>query len=268
MTFETLKFLEQVSPAGDGQGSAVAAALARADAADRAEEAAERREAEEKRAAAAERMENLALQNRALGNPLGELQAARSAVAAADDEIADLQARLSRLQTRRDRAASSAEFWATRLQPASDCAQRSDPFEAASRRAQEAFAQLRRDAADDDVIRRARASQARAGRTLSRPLSVRSRPFGGSGPGEVNGAAVAVADRAATHSLRPETYEDLLALPRGVSSRGGCPPCGGCDYVICRCSQYPDPGSVRSAPYSEFGPSIVRVTEDALVSVR
>ena len=109
-------------------------------------------------------------------------------------------------------------------------------------------------AREDDILRRARR------------VATRSRPFG-SGPGEVNGTAVRRGDRAATHSLRLETHEELKALPRGASSRGGCPPCDDCGFVICRCGQ--NPGALRSGAYSEpLGQMVSRVTEGAMVSVR
>lgn len=60
-----------------------------------------------------------------------------------------------------------------------------------------------------------------------------------------------------------ESYEELLALPKGKSSRGGCPPCDDCDYVICRCSQRP-PGASSRAAYA--GPGwLSRETETGFV---
>jgi hypothetical protein len=230
MTFETLQFMADHAP--DTGGSAVAASLAKAAADDAAEEARERRAAGDRRAASAERMEALAIQNRALGDPMGAAQAARSAMMAADDEIADLTTRLARLQDKRDRARSNLEFFTTRMQAAQDCALRSDPLEAATRRAQDALAQVRRDAAGDDVLRRARAGQAKAAPRLAPRVSVRSRPFGDSGDSPP-------AQRAVTRR-RLEDYGYGESIP------DGCPPCGGCGYVICRCPQYPA-GAGRAA---------------------
>jgi hypothetical protein len=62
-------------------------------------------------------------------------------------------------------------------------------------------------------------------RPVPAPVAVRSasRPFGGSGGRARAGAA--------------EGPAELMRLGRGESSRGGCPPCDGCCYVICRCGQ-------------------------------
>jgi hypothetical protein len=58
---------------------------------------------------------------------------------------------------------------------------------------------------------------------------------------------------------------ELLALGYGESSRDGCPPCDSCHYVICRCSQYPDAASGRSAPVGYY--EITRGVENAMVGV-
>jgi hypothetical protein len=101
------------------------------------------REQAERQAASAERAEWLAIQNRILGDPHGHMAAARSAAAAAADEIADLRDRLAKAEARQGRARADAEFWATRMQAAEVSAQRANPLAAASQRAAATFAELR-----------------------------------------------------------------------------------------------------------------------------
>jgi hypothetical protein len=236
------------------------AAAARDDAiaeADAKREKAARQEARETRA------EALRFAFREHGDPARELQRQRAVLTEADDECNDLADKLRKADARRDRA-SNIEFFTTPMQEATALVQRSAPIDMLAP-AKEA---LRQAAADDDVIRRARAAQARASRGRSPQLTVRSRPFGGGGHGEVNGAEVTAGRRAATHFVRPETYEELKNLPQGAMSRGGCPPCDGCGYVICRCPSYPDSGTWRSETYSQAaGQLITRVTPAGFVGV-
>jgi hypothetical protein len=94
---------------------------------DAAAEKREAREAAERQAAVEEKREALEFANRMGGNPLGELQLHRAAFERADDECRDLEAQLDRARKRRDRAQSNVEFFARRMQDATNLAQRSSP---------------------------------------------------------------------------------------------------------------------------------------------
>jgi len=122
MSYEALQALEAL--AADDPGPLERARLQSA-AADRAEEAAAVREKAEREAERAERTEALAILNRAAGDPLGQMSVARAVIAAADDEIAELSAKLARAEAKRSRAADSMKFYAERLGAAQDCVQRS-----------------------------------------------------------------------------------------------------------------------------------------------
>jgi hypothetical protein len=120
--FETLTFLESVAAKDPGP---LAKALAQSDRADRREAAATEREAEARRMAGLERAEALALADRQLGGPLAEIRRSQMLMAEAADEIAELQAKLEKAIRKRDSARQNAEFCATRMQAATDCATRS-----------------------------------------------------------------------------------------------------------------------------------------------
>jgi hypothetical protein len=126
MSFNTLGFLESVNPASaDGQGRTVAEVLARARAGEQQGEAAEAAEAEAKRAAALEQAETLALQNRALGDPMGGISRAQAVATEARDEIAELEAKLAKAHKKLAGAQGNLEFFAARMQVAQDSARRS-----------------------------------------------------------------------------------------------------------------------------------------------
>jgi hypothetical protein len=257
VTMDVNEFLDQ----HHANLSPVERAMALDAVADAKADAVSQREKAERQVAAEERAEALQLANRAGDDPLGGLRRARADFEAADDVCRDLAGKLEKATARRDRALESVQGLSRRMDEITGLAQRAAPagVEGAAVRAREALAEAVR---EDDILRRARRLQEQR---RPRPVAIRSRPFGGSG--EVNGTASRRGDRAATHSLRLETHEELKALPRGASSRGGCPPCDDCGFVICRCGQ--NPGALRSGAYSEpLGQMVSRVTEGAMVSVR
>jgi hypothetical protein len=124
--FETYEFLESAAAADPGPA---ARARLKSDAADRATELAEAREIAERQAQRQEQAEMLALQNRALGDPIGELSRARAAAGQVQDRIADLESQLERERAKLSRAQSNIEFFAVRSQAVSDAVSRSAPMD-------------------------------------------------------------------------------------------------------------------------------------------
>jgi hypothetical protein len=124
-----------------GDLSPVEKALAASAIDDVRDQAAAGREDAARQVAAEERTEALVLANRVGGDPLGNLQRARAAEEAADDECRGLAAQLVKAEARRDRARGNAEFWAQRTAEVTGQAQRSAPsgVEGALSRAQEAL---------------------------------------------------------------------------------------------------------------------------------
>jgi hypothetical protein len=103
------------------------------------------------------------------------------------------------------------------IEPEPDVAQRAAmDFDYETRRSAERAEEGRRFV--EDIKTRRRAAQ--------RPVAIRSAshpggsPFGGSG---------------GSPFPRVSTHQELAQLGYGESSPGGCPPCSGCHYVICRC---------------------------------
>jgi hypothetical protein len=94
---------------------------------DAAAEKREAREAVERQAAVEEKREALEFGNRVGGDPAGQLQLHRAAFERYDDECRDLEAKLDRVRKKRDRAQSNVEFFARRMQDATNLAQRSSP---------------------------------------------------------------------------------------------------------------------------------------------
>ncbi len=145
--FETLDLLDSI--AADDPGP-LARARMQADADDRREALAAEQRAEARQVAASERAEVLALQNRALGDPMGGLSSARSQLMADDDLVSELRGKLEKAQARQERARENVEFFATRAQMANDASMRSvpmyqDPAEQACQRAQIALDDARRE---------------------------------------------------------------------------------------------------------------------------
>jgi hypothetical protein len=132
------EFLEQFSAGDVSPLERGMAESARQDAVEAVE--AERQQAE-KQVAAETRAESMLLAERQLGSPLAEMSRARAAYSAADDEVADLAARLQKATARRDSAQRNLEFFASRAQQAAGLASRSAPdaIGAAVTRAQEAL---------------------------------------------------------------------------------------------------------------------------------
>ena len=87
----------------------------------------EKREADQREAARQERLETLQWAERRGGDPLGELQRARSAMSAYDDEVRDLAAQLEKATARRDRAQANTEYWAGRMQEVTGAVSRAVP---------------------------------------------------------------------------------------------------------------------------------------------
>ncbi len=165
MAFETLGFIEGMH----ADASPLEMALLRSDAEDRKLEAAESRERAEREAARNDRTEGLAIANRVLGDPLGQLSRARSQAAAADDEIAELEKQLVRAKSRRESAESQVRYAAESLSAATATAQRSDPLQRSADAAREALAE---------------AAGARVERMLAAPAG--ARPFAQRSAGDVS----------------------------------------------------------------------------------
>jgi hypothetical protein len=123
--FETYSFLEGVAAEDPGPA---ARAMLKSDAADRAAELAERRADAERQAQRQEQAEMLALQNRQMGDPIGELSRARAAAGQVQDRIADLESQLERERAKLSRAQSNVEFFAERSQAVTDAVSRSAPL--------------------------------------------------------------------------------------------------------------------------------------------
>jgi hypothetical protein len=220
----------------------------------------EKRQEAEREAARQDRLEALDWANRRGGNPLGEMQRARMAITAYDDEVRDLSAKLEKAQAKLTRAQGNLEYWSKRTQEVTAAVSRSVQPDDLLAPAKEALAKH----FEFVQVSRSMLAAAEAGRPVRSPKEV-SR--GASGHGEVNGAGTPVRSLAGTTGvvLPPE---DLKNLPKGMSSRGGCPPCSSCHYVVCRCSQDPDGGARRSEPRSEpLGRLVSRVTPGAFVGV-
>ena len=139
------------------------------------EDAADRREAAERAEAAESRAEGLALANRMLGNPVGEIASLRSALTTADDEVGELREKLVKAETRQARLRENLSWWSERWALAQEATSarsaplRQDPVEAAFLRAQAAADDQRRRGAA--VLEQARAQQAKRKRPR---VSVRS----------------------------------------------------------------------------------------------
>jgi len=117
------------------------------DAADRREQVQADREQAEREAARQERTESLALADRQLGNPLGELSRARAALSDAQDQVLELAGQLEVARGRESRSRANLVFWAERMGSVTDSVERSaqcDPFEAARTRATEAHREFAR----------------------------------------------------------------------------------------------------------------------------
>jgi hypothetical protein len=132
-----------------------------------------RREQAEKTAALQNRREALEFANYQAGDPLGQLSLARSRFSEYDDRCRDLADQLRRAETKRDNAQRNMAFWANRLEPVTQAAQRTDvrdPVELATRRAHEEF----------NRVTRARRTEAVVSRSASLPKDgggvVRSEP--------------------------------------------------------------------------------------------
>jgi hypothetical protein len=154
--FETAAWLEQFrgEPVTVLEGALAAQAREQ-----RAEDAEAQREAERKAEAAEARAEGLALANRALGNPLGEVSALRSALTAADDEVGELQEKLDKAKARQESVRSNLQWWSERLAIATETvAARSEPL----RQDPAEVALMRAKAALDDERRRGRVVLARS----------------------------------------------------------------------------------------------------------
>jgi hypothetical protein len=132
------------------------------------DQAAAEREDAARQVAAGERTEALVVGNRLGGDALGNLQRARAAEEAADDECRDLAALSAKAEAKRDRARGNVEFWAQRAAEVTGQAQRSAPpgVEGALSRAQEA---LRQEAS------RRKVDAMLAQRSASRPVSLPKR---------------------------------------------------------------------------------------------
>jgi hypothetical protein len=132
---------------------------------DRKDELDAEREQADKDAAAAQRREEFLLLNARAGDPVGEMSRARQAWSDADDMRRDALDQLRKAEKRIASAERSVEFWAARLEPVTQAAQRSrvpsDPVEAAVYHAHQAFKETTQ----------AMRAEARA--------AARSRPFGG-----------------------------------------------------------------------------------------
>src|SRR5258708_35985868 len=139
----------RASIAADEPGPRAGAGM-QADADARREALAAEQRAEARQVAASERAEVLALQNRALGDPMGGLSSARAQLMADDDLVSELRGKLEKAQARQERARENVEFFATRAQMANDGSMRSapmyqDPAEQACQRAQIALDDARRE---------------------------------------------------------------------------------------------------------------------------
>src|SRR6266851_896636 len=127
--FETLEVLRQIGGDPDPAGSA----LARAQHAERMQDLRDEREAEARRARRAENAEMMAIQNRALGDPLGQIRCAQEQSAELEAEAAGLRDRLAKVEGRLASARSNVQLWADRLLVADEASARSrvpDPLEA------------------------------------------------------------------------------------------------------------------------------------------
>jgi hypothetical protein len=113
-------------------------------------EADEERAEAEREAARQERRDNTLLADRQAGGAMAEISRQRALAGEADDRCRDLEAQLAKWQGKRDRALSNVEFWAQRMQLASDQVQRSvsgadlGPLQQASRRAHREFLEATR----------------------------------------------------------------------------------------------------------------------------
>jgi DNA repair exonuclease SbcCD ATPase subunit len=137
LSVDAVDFMEQFHT----DASPVERALAAAAREDALAEIGEQRAEAERAAVREDRAEALHFALREYGDPAGELQRQRAVCAAADDEVADLTARLERATRRRDRAAANVQQFVTRMAEATASVQRSAPsldgIEGAAVRAQE-----------------------------------------------------------------------------------------------------------------------------------
>lgn len=172
---------------------------------------------------------------------MSDLAADASRAADEDDRYQEALKTIERVERRRARRQEAAQFEAEQL---SALAQRSATTVTGG---QDLLAGAKRALAGRQAIR-AREIAHSAPRTSYRS----GRPFGGrpAAPGPVE-----------------TSRAELMALGYGESSRGGCPPCSACHYVICRCSQYP-PGEATGRAGYAAAPELSRVVADAMVSVR
>jgi hypothetical protein len=157
--FETAQWLEQfrAPPVTVLEGALAAQAIEQS----RDDAAQERRDAEVRESAEA-RAEGLELANRALGNPAGEVAQLRSALAACDDEVADLREKLGKAEARQGRVRENLTWWSERWALAVEATTartvRQDPAEAAVLRAKAALDDYRR--SSRKVLARAREQHA------------------------------------------------------------------------------------------------------------
>jgi hypothetical protein len=137
---------------------------------DRKDELDAQRAQADKDAAAAQRREEFLLLNARAGDPVGEMSRARQAWSEADDMRRDALDQLRKADARIARAERSIEFWAARLEPVTQAAQRSrvpsDPVEAALYHAHQAFKETTQ----------AMRAEARAARPKGGGYAVRNEP--------------------------------------------------------------------------------------------
>jgi hypothetical protein len=120
----------------------------------------EQREQAEREAERELRLESLTFAERQLGNPMANMFAARSAYAEATDEVAEARTRLEKAERRHTQARDNVEFWASRMQAATNLASRSAPSVTGAANllapARRAMAEIIR---EQDILRRAKRLQ-------------------------------------------------------------------------------------------------------------
>lgn len=138
MAYEELAALEAIGGGVDLAGSV----LARAQAQEAVDDAAEERRTAERSAEFQRRGEVLALANRQLGDPLGEIRRAQQDVMSLADQEAELLTKLAKVRGRLESARSAVGFWSDRLLIVEEQSARSrvpDPLEQAAMRAADAL---------------------------------------------------------------------------------------------------------------------------------
>jgi hypothetical protein len=170
--FENLAALQELGGDPDLAGNA----LARAQAAEAVQDAREQREEEAKRARLAENAELRAIQNRALGDPLGSLRSTQLEAGDLGDRVRDLESQLERARAKLAANQERQQFWLDQVMVLEEGSARSatlGPMEQATLRAQDALRQAAEDQMTARQILRAARQQQRRGH---RELASRSAP--------------------------------------------------------------------------------------------